>query len=1442
MAASSRPRPAFRPERLVTPGRHQIVTDGLIKRFATEDDRTAAYTARQTDLNLPVTAVPPPYEGEPSQVWNGMTWGGIEVWQGHAWKPLRQPFPGDEGLITVEIDDAAAIVPEPELGQPAQYLQFSVTMIGEPRSRTTVEYQSEERDPRSLADRARKNADGTDAVPNPDPGGATLGVDFLAVQGTLVFDPADRANDDFQATPIELDGGRTGYLTKPGRLAVEVLPDIAGGEGAERCQMRLQNPHLCRIDRPIGIGIIASSQQPVVRISDTSVSTSHAAPVAGQPRQIVPTTAYFTVSITRNQPAADSGTIISFTARTRDITATAGTDYVALDGSTLYTIPAGESSVRIPVTIPAQPTEGPERFGITLGTLSANAVFATNYAECVIQGTPASPRFYMEGNFYGALYGEPEPRSVTIPFYIVPAATAGTVIDYWTSPSTNNPGTTSDYEHITEANRRQITISPGTTRGSITLNTYIFRNRQRDIAAEPNTSRPEREVQFSIALRRRSGAELDGVANDTTGEPTYQGLTSLGLPAYAGGDEEYTITIGQGRPRTGTETEGDQPSEDIKARFPVTINKAPEIVVAVTASTSTGGNFGTAESGVDFVAKTQTIQWGIGDTARTKYFDVDIVEETVAEPDEYFSAIIRNPTPADRVTVTTARGTYTILGEAAPPGRVVPSVSISSAEIVRPETGVVRLLTFPISISAAPTTAASVDVTVRAASATAGTHYRTTALTSAGFTGTPSSVSWQANDGEGKSVGVLILGGDNLERPVQFVVELSNPSGVQISQAQARGSILVREEPDTPTRPRPTRRLPAVGIADSVSADEEDAGYIEFAVTLARQTSATATVDYVTAGLGTCVAGEDYDLTTQESGRVSQRRTTSGELSGRVTFGPNQTSHNIRVGIINDDDVEPNEQFEVRLSAPVNCELDPNRSVGTGRITSEDQPPTVRQRPSVTITAVRRVGNNVLFTISLSHLTAAAVTGEFSTSAGTAVAGTDYNPVGREVSGAIRGRSWTIRANTLATTQTVSLIEGSGVASRRSFTGYIENVSANATLGSATRRTYFIPARQAPDPVTTDSSLSVSVDSHPAARGDNIVVAVSRTGSVANPVAANLLLVRGTATVGDAATNDLAPFERAVSLGRTISRVTTSIPSRVPATDQPAETAYVVLSNPTGTGARLSSNVRSIINLPAFTLPTLIAFANPVILIKANSTLITDRIIVQVAFPVVLTRPATQPVTFDYTASLTGTYAETQFNPVLPLRVSGSHTIPVGSDGGLIVMDSGPDRGKEYLEYGRIVGLSRLFRTVTAVIAGLSTFGLSSVAIGFTSATSWGPPVLGVASNFARVNLVLGTGFRSVAINWGTSFPTALGVGSATVSSAISAAMVRTGGGINFVSGNPDLSDGTAIGLGTTSILSGTDRSNVFEALVLTSLRANLTVRNIRGTDNAGTVSVSSAV
>ena len=432
---------------------------------------------------------------------------------------------------------------------------------------------------------------------------------------------------------------------------------------------------------------------------------------------------------------------------------------------------------------------------------------------------------------------------------------------------------------------------------------------------------------------------------------------------------------------------------------------------------------------------------------------------------------------------------------------------------------------------------------------------------------------------------VLILGGDNLDRPAQFIVELTNPSGVQISQSQARGSILVREEPDIPTRPRPTRTLPAVSIDNSIRPEDDTTGYLRFFVDLTRQVAAgqTGRVDYITQGLGTCRPGEDYDLHSQLPG-TTQRRTTSRELAGWVSFSGSITRREIRIAVINDDRVEPNERFQVKLSTPINCELDPNRSIGIGTIESEDQPPTVRARPAVSVSRPWLIGNQMVFSIRLSAAAATAVTGRFDTRNGTAIATQDYI--------AAQNRRWVIPAGTTAITIPVRLLEPIGDTEQETFTGIISDISNNATLtGRDATATATIPARQTPDPTSPDptSILGLEIVSQPTRRGDNAVVAVTRTGNYTHPVAVRLVVASGTATVSgrtiptsDSPAADIFPFARIVSLGRGIVRSEHNIPTRVPTTAQPAETAYAIIHQQTGTGATLGQNWRVPINLPAY--------------------------------------------------------------------------------------------------------------------------------------------------------------------------------------------------------------------------------------------------------------------
>lgn len=102
--------------------------------------------------------------------------------------------------------------------------------------------------------------------------------------------------------------------------------------------------------------------------------------------------------------------------------------------------------------------------------------------------------------------------------------------------------------------------------------------------------------------------------------------------------------------------------------------------------------------------------------------------------------------------------------------------------------------------------------------------------------------------------------------------------------------------------------LPRIDVAN-VTVAEGDSGMSSatFPVTLNAATPRTVTVNYATAN-ATAFSGSDYQAT-----------------SGTLTFQPNQTTQSVVVNLVGDAANEPDEQFHLDLSAPVNA------SIRTGR-------------------------------------------------------------------------------------------------------------------------------------------------------------------------------------------------------------------------------------------------------------------------------------------------------------------------------------------------------------------------------------------------------------------------------------------------------------------------------------------------------------------------------
>ncbi len=186
---------------------------------------------------------------------------------------------------------------------------------------------------------------------------------------------------------------------------------------------------------------------------------------------------------------------------------------------------------------------------------------------------------------------------------------------------------------------------------------------------------------------------------------------------------------------------------------------------------------------------------------------------------------------------------------------------------------------------------------------------------------------------------------------------------------------------------------PATLSIDNVSATESNAGTTAFVFTVSLSASrrSNATVQYVTKD-NTATSGSDYVA-----------------VSGTLVFNPGQTTRTITVSVNGDTTVEPNETFFVDLSNPSNATIAAPR--GTGTIMNDD----VAALPTLSINDVSiNEGNSgttpFVFMVTLSATSTAAVTVSYTTTDGTATAGTDYV-----------AKSGTLTFNPGQTTQTITV-------------------------------------------------------------------------------------------------------------------------------------------------------------------------------------------------------------------------------------------------------------------------------------------------------------------------------------------------------------------------------------------------------------------------------------
>jgi 6-phosphogluconolactonase (cycloisomerase 2 family) len=153
---------------------------------------------------------------------------------------------------------------------------------------------------------------------------------------------------------------------------------------------------------------------------------------------------------------------------------------------------------------------------------------------------------------------------------------------------------------------------------------------------------------------------------------------------------------------------------------------------------------------------------------------------------------------------------------------------------------------------------------------------------------------------------------------------------------------------------------------------DEDGGPASLVVTLSNPSSRTVTVTYSTGG-GTATASQDYEEPAESSS---------------VSFTAGDTSESITIPIIDDDDVETTETFNVTLSGPTG---DAQLGDATGQVTITDDEIPALSIGDAGIAEGDADTRNATFAVTLSSPTSSTVTVNWASANGTAVAGSDYD-------------------------------------------------------------------------------------------------------------------------------------------------------------------------------------------------------------------------------------------------------------------------------------------------------------------------------------------------------------------------------------------------------------------------------------------------------------------
>jgi ribosomal protein L35AE/L33A len=523
----------------------------------------------------------------------------------------------------------------------------------------------------------------------------------------------------------------------------------------------------------------------------------------------------------------------------------------------------------------------------------------------------------------------------------------------------------------------------------------------------------------------------------------------------------------------------------------------------------------TATAGDDYIQVSSTLTWEHGDSG-VKNCSVFILDDTEIEGNETFNLALSNPTGGvDIGTQDTA--TATIVDDDIPPEGVL---KFSEAEYpVNENEGSATIIV---------TREGGTDgkVSVKCASsddtATAGDDYIQTSRT----------LTWDDGEGHDQNCNVSILNDSDFEYDEIFNVTLSDPTGGAVIVEPDTAEVTISDDDESDEGP---------GILQFSPAEYEiNEGNVTAIISVARINGreGAVSVKFATAD-DSAKAGKDYI-----------------GISGSLDWSDDDSGNmDIEIDILDDGKNEDDETFELKLSSPTGGAIIGKYGEAVVTIIDDDVPPTGTLQFSAAGYSVDEDGGSVKITVTREDGSSGPASVTFTTSDGTAIAGTDYI----RSSGTL---NWA-DGDDSDKTFNVGIIDNASSEDDKVF-----NLALSSWIGASSGTPSTATVTIEDDDIGSAGTLQFSQTSYTVAENDNsLTITVSRANGSSGTVSVDFATADGTATAGADYTglsgtlnwgdNDLRPKTFNISI----------IDDEI---FEGPETFNLTLSNPTG-GATLGT-------------------------------------------------------------------------------------------------------------------------------------------------------------------------------------------------------------------------------------------------------------------------------